>query len=267
MGGTCANPGYSGSNHYFCGDTWCDAAYSCTASCPDGTNEECPGGQYCYADVPCSSDGNNNVVPSRDQQPPDLSRPSSIYSKYCGTSLEDAGNQCWQPCRDDDDCCAGQNCYEEVTSCPYPDNIGADHFFCGSDFCDAAFQCRLPCPSGFDAQCPGGMRCFANTPCNANVRSVGVFGGEDILRYGLPEASLRLIQEYKPELDDERYDPELDEQYHNPDAGSRQGEVTSTETNQAFGVGEEASFPVGVVFAISIIVLFVVGSVLWRARR
>mmetsp|Transcript_884 Transcript_884/g.1635 ORF Transcript_884/g.1635 Transcript_884/m.1635 type:complete len:372 (-) Transcript_884:450-1565(-) len=264
-GETCAISGYSGSNHYFCGSTWCDAAYSCTTACPDGTNDECPGGQYCYADVPCSSSGDNNVPP-RDQ-PPDVSRPSSIYSKYCGTSKEDATNQCWQPCRDDDDCCAGQSCWEEVTTCPYPDNIGADHFFCGDDFCDAAFNCRLPCPSGFDAQCAEGMRCFSNTPCNANLRS-GLFGdtGDDTtLRYGLPKMSLRLIQQYDPDLD-EQYNPDLDGQY-NPDAGSRQGAATSTETNQASGASEDASFSVGVVFSICIIVLFAVGSVLWRVRR
>jgi len=111
------------------------------------------------------------------------------------------------------------------------------------------------------------MRCFSNTPCNANLRS-GLFGdtGDDTtLRYGLPKMSLRLIQQYDPDLD-EQYNPDLDGQY-NPDAGSRQGAATSTETNQASGASEDASFSVGVVFSICIIVLFAVGSVLWRVRR
>ncbi len=120
---TCSASDYSGSNHYYCGSSWCSAAYSCTNACPGGTNEECPGGQYCYADIPCTA----GVSP-----PADVQTPSSEFSQYCGTSPENAGQNCWQPCRDDDDCCAGQTCHSNVTSCTYPDNIGADHFFCGS---------------------------------------------------------------------------------------------------------------------------------------
>ena len=123
--GVCTNYDYSGSNHFFCGSSWCNAVYSCQTACQGGTDGECPNGQFCYADVPCSG----GQSPPR---PPNVNPPLSIFSKYCGTSAGEAAQDCWQPCRDDDDCCFGQTCYSGVTSCSYPDNIGADHFFCGS---------------------------------------------------------------------------------------------------------------------------------------
>jgi len=119
-GGTCTNSDYTGSNHYYCGSSWCSAAYSCTNACPGGTNDECPRGQLCYADVPCTGGS----------QPPDVTTPSSQFNKYCGKDGEP--QTCWYPCRDDGDCCSGLKCRENVTECPYPDNVGADHFFCGS---------------------------------------------------------------------------------------------------------------------------------------
>lgn len=122
QGDTCADSDYSGPRHFFCGSSWCDAAYSCRDACPGGRDGECPGGQYCYADVPCSTAG---------ARPPDLNAPSSAFSQYCGTSAGNAAENCWQPCRNDDDCCAGQTCYSGV-ECGYPENVGADHFFCGS---------------------------------------------------------------------------------------------------------------------------------------
>lgn len=134
-GGTCPVSVLSGSAHYFCGSSWCAAAYSCSSRCPGGQSSECPEGQFCYADVPCSSVSSSN--PLEYVQPPEIDSPPSIYSKYCGESAEDAAQQCWQPCRDNDDCCAGQTCFSEVTTCAYADNIGADHFFCGSGKCNS----------------------------------------------------------------------------------------------------------------------------------
>lgn len=182
-GGTCNKSDYSGSNHFFCGSSWCDAAYSCQTACPGGTDDECPEGSFCYADVPCSYDN---------QPPPNVQAPPSQFSQYCGTSQQNAAETCWQPCRNDDDCCAGQTCYSGVTSCTYPDNIGSDHYFCGSDFCDASYECRQPCPSGYDAECSSGYRCFPNTPCNANY----VPRSANMLDFGLPQNAQTLFRTY-----------------------------------------------------------------------
>lgn len=187
QGDTCSSNDYSGASHFYCGSSWCDAAYECNAACPDGSNDECPSGQYCYADVPCSGSGS---VPG----PPDAEVPPNSFSQFCGTSELNAAENCWQPCRDDDDCCFDQTCYSEVTACEYAENIGADHFFCGADFCDASFNCPQPCSSGYDAECPAGQRCIPNTPCNANVRTITT----RTLDYGLPRDAMNLIRTYQP---------------------------------------------------------------------
>ncbi len=40
------------------------------------------------------------------------------------------------------------------------------HYFCGSDWHDAAQRCSHPCPSGQASECPDDQRCYADTPCN-----------------------------------------------------------------------------------------------------
>lgn len=57
------------------------------------------------------------------------------------------------------------------------------------DFCDAAFKCGKPCPSGYDADCDVGERCFANTPCDAS----------NTLSYGLPRSAMNLALQYIPQ--------------------------------------------------------------------
>eukprot|EP00986_Skeletonema_menzelii_P010167 scaffold4850_cov136-Skeletonema_menzelii.AAC.4 len=178
-GGTCSSSDYSGTNHFYCGKSWCDAAFSCGTPCPNGgvniidgvEQPECPNGQFCYADVPCNSNEPPFVPP----------QPVSSLSKYCGTSEADAAENCWQPCRDDSDCCFDQTCFTDITSCSYPANQGSEHFFCGEDFCGASFECSTPCPMGFDA--------------DTNVRSI------DILRmdYGLPRSALKLLRSFRPD--------------------------------------------------------------------
>lgn len=182
-GGTCSSSDYSGTNHFYCGTSWCNAAFSCDTPCPGG--EECPSGESCYADVPCNSNEAPYVPP----------QPVSPLSKYCGLSAADATQNCWQPCRDDSDCCFDQTCYTDITSCSYPENQGPEHFFCGVDFCGASFECSKPCRTGFDAECDSGQRCFANTPCNANFRSMDITQME----YGLPRSALKLLRSYRPE--------------------------------------------------------------------
>ncbi|KAK1740495.1 hypothetical protein QTG54_008590 [Skeletonema marinoi] len=84
-GGTCSSSDYSGTNHFYCGTSWCNAAFSCGTPCPGG-DVECPDGEFCYADVPCNSNEPPFVPP----------QPASPLSKYCGTSAADAAeNSYW----------------------------------------------------------------------------------------------------------------------------------------------------------------------------
>jgi hypothetical protein len=40
---------------YFCGANWHDAAQKCKTHCPSGHSGDCPDGETCYADTPCSA--------------------------------------------------------------------------------------------------------------------------------------------------------------------------------------------------------------------
>lgn len=39
--------------------------------------------------------------------------------------------ECWQPCRDNTDCCFDQECIATASSCEVPNFQGSSHFFCG----------------------------------------------------------------------------------------------------------------------------------------
>ena len=41
------------------------------------------------------------------------------------------------------------------------------HYFCGTDWHDAAANCRQHCPTGSSGDCPEGETCYADTPCDA----------------------------------------------------------------------------------------------------
>ena len=235
---TCDTSVYSGTSHYYCGGSWCDAAYTCKTSCPSGQDTDCPTGQYCYADTPCDGtrivpeiddssgsegEGINNVTATTIVTPPPDESVTSTdaaaaaaaaaaflasYTSYCGTSLEHATELCWQPCRTNDDCCANQTCYTNISTCgtsttadtdvpKWSNNIGADHFFCGKDYCDASYECKAPCSSGYDAECPLGLRCLPNTPCNANMRSYSSSSSSSVRDYGLPTRALDMYQQYQ----------------------------------------------------------------------
>ncbi|CAB9525155.1 expressed unknown protein (Partial), partial [Seminavis robusta] len=42
------------------------------------------------------------------------------------------------------------------------------HYYCGSDWHDAASKCGTPCPSGTADVCPDNERCYADTPCDSS---------------------------------------------------------------------------------------------------
>ena len=101
-------------NRKFCGVDKCDANHKCATPCVNG-DSDCPSGETCFEDTPCSSSAS----------PP-------VYEfSYCGTSADDSMDTCWLPCRDDSDCCYGQLCYGSNTECDVPNYSGSNHFFCG----------------------------------------------------------------------------------------------------------------------------------------
>lgn len=209
--------------------------------------------------MPCDG-GGGGAPPSLPPADDDDDAATALsFSRYCGSSPGDAAELCWQPCRDDGDCCAGQTCHANVTSCGYPENVGADHFFCGSDFCNAAYECGMPCQSGHDASCPVGQRCFPNTPCNANLRSYSAdvmssssSSGGGTSDYGLPTRAMTLYRQYRSETT-------FDVDGRTTDATT----TATTGTNKANTVGGV----VGLFFGISILCLIVGNYMLARRRR
>jgi hypothetical protein len=46
------------------------------------------------------------------------------------------------------------------------------HYFCGTDWNDAASKCSTHCPGGLASDCAEGERCFADTPCDVHAKHV-----------------------------------------------------------------------------------------------
>jgi hypothetical protein len=44
------------------------------------------------------------------------------------------------------------------------------HYFCGTDWNDAASKCSTHCPGGIASNCAEGESCFADTPCDAHAK-------------------------------------------------------------------------------------------------
>jgi hypothetical protein len=59
-----------------------------------------------------------------------------------------------------------QNNNIEQQSSTLQRRLSSDHNFCGIGFQDASTSCQYPCPSGSIDECPHGMLCYFNTPCD-----------------------------------------------------------------------------------------------------
>eukprot|EP01082_Thalassiosira_pseudonana_P007996 g6349.t1 g6349 contig23:261852-263914(+) len=170
--GQCSTSDYSGSNNFYCGKSWCDAAYTCGTACVGGTDEECASGEYCYADVPCMSRPVPEMFPPTSGYVPTVTPPSNSYT-YCGVSAGDATERCWQECSVDSDCCFGQSCFDTGSSCGPAFYDGPNHSYCGTSRCDAINTCSVPCPNG--NECGNGESCFDNVPCDSDIPSTQPF--------------------------------------------------------------------------------------------
>ncbi|KAL7558655.1 hypothetical protein ACA910_010031 [Epithemia clementina (nom. ined.)] len=86
----------------YCGQTWADAAASCSNTCPGGVDSECPQGTQCYGGITsCSGD------------------PPTATTNYCGQTWADAAASCSNTCPGgvDSECPQGTQCYGGITSC------------------------------------------------------------------------------------------------------------------------------------------------------
>ena len=113
-----------------------------------GSSADCPTGLSCFAFTTCADKD----------------------SFFCGTSFVEADGSCELPCPSSllSDCPDGLTCFAHTTCAMEPLDEAGDHpesNFCGESFDQATQDCSLPCPSGSDRDCPGGMQCFAHTSC------------------------------------------------------------------------------------------------------
>jgi hypothetical protein len=128
---------YDGSNHNYCGISWCDAAYTCFTPCENDTS--CPDGLACWANTPCDA--------GREDAPNLPTDPDGVNAKFCGATLDEAKETCWQPCPYGHECCLGLSCFDTSVSsdtsslgeCSVADYSGANRFYCGKSWCDAAY--------------------------------------------------------------------------------------------------------------------------------
>jgi len=110
------NNGNGGSTR--CGTDWGSAAATCGTACPSGTDNQCPGGQHCYASLDTSPCNNNPPPPTPNppHNPPQNNNPHSTVR--CGGSWTDANNGCGKSCSTNADCDGGSWCWAALSTGP-----------------------------------------------------------------------------------------------------------------------------------------------------
>ena len=181
-------------------DRWCglnfdDMASKCAVSCPNGTDEECPGSEKCFADAPCGPDPTTaptvylaptispkpsisaHPTASPTTPPPTTARPTSTptidpnpNNSYCKAAWD---AECGRPCpRGTPEVCDfGHYCFQHQTDCKAEAEAAAANEatggtkWCGTSFDDMSNRCHQECPGGTDEECPTGEKCFADSQC------------------------------------------------------------------------------------------------------
>eukprot|EP00956_Cyclotella_meneghiniana_P043551 scaffold275542_cov103-Cyclotella_meneghiniana.AAC.1 len=132
------------SDKMFCGTDYPEALAVCEAGdekaiarhCPNGISD-CPAGQFCFIDMPCSHFVMTNPLITNLQNPNDI--------------------------------------IVEEEALPDPGSLES-HYFCGATFAEAAANCSREtwCRTGTNQECPNGMICFVsvnneNSKCEINA--------------------------------------------------------------------------------------------------
>lgn len=125
----------------YCGAGFDDANSRCKTMCPNGMDSECPDGETCFADATsCGGSSGNGLTPPTPEPTPPPMLPTLLASFFCGTSYDDAEENCSLPCptgspaecaksdifaelRDDEySCWASTTCRERYET-PGPTNV------------------------------------------------------------------------------------------------------------------------------------------------
>jgi len=130
-------------NYFWCGTSWGDASERCYRRCMDGSHDECPGDEECFAQAAC--DGYNEPTPAPHD---DGTTRSPDWTASPTDSPVDSGQPTGSPIEKDD---------------------MRNFFFCGTSWSDASDRCYKQCFSGFHVECPGDEECFNQADCKKGV--------------------------------------------------------------------------------------------------
>ena len=122
----------------------------CHKPCPDGTDEECPDGENCFADSLCASEGTTAEIEEKAR--------NSVGKMWCGKSYKDLVENCPKECPNgsDDECGDDMICFnmsEEERSCSEAGagvrvKVDSENLWCGETWLHMLENCPKACPEG-----------------------------------------------------------------------------------------------------------------------
>lgn len=152
-------------NNHYCGTNWGVAYANCNEPCPSKKDEDCGPGKTCFGYVDCTPPYQNEPAPSpSSQNQPSLmatyEEPTKEYSEHFGHPVPTYINSL--------------PIAPSVPSTPAPFAIpmptpntmaNPTNNYCGYGWEGAMKECYHSCPSGLDAECPGGRSCHTWLTC------------------------------------------------------------------------------------------------------
>ncbi|KAL9185661.1 hypothetical protein ACHAXT_003438, partial [Thalassiosira profunda] len=148
----------------WCGPTPEAAADTCHQACPDGTDDECPGDETCWADSPCAHLDSKRAADA-----------IAASKRWCAKTYKQLVEECPKPCPGgtDDECGIDEEgeamvCFDMSTEDEWCNATGVgiknktdpDNLWCGTSWNHVLENCPKKCPEGTDEECGFLGACF-----------------------------------------------------------------------------------------------------------
>jgi hypothetical protein len=172
---------------YYCGISWREANAICSLPCPSGNDTDCPPNSYgrkrrCYASSGCAArtemldwygvisltfDGTHEKNVMSEEVMSDF---SSSVQQFMTEAMNTMEISCVDVLEQEyDRPCIAAVIPRRLTNATYQDD-----YYCGISWSDASSDCRTPCPSKLDDDCPDATQCYAATGCVDNPSSTSL---------------------------------------------------------------------------------------------